>query len=57
MVGGGHRQLEHLEQSWLGGTGNRAGPGPKDLQTKPPNIDRSGKQTMYSQGAGGKTTY
>lgn len=57
MVGGGHRQLEHLEQSWLGGTGNRAGPGPKDLQTKPPNIDRSGKQTMYSQGAGGKATY
>lgn len=40
--------------TWLGGTGSRAGPVPRELQVEHLNIHRSGKQTMHSQGAGGK---
>lgn len=52
MVRGGHRQLEHLQQSWLGGTGSRAGAGNRELHMKHLGTHRSGKQARHGQGAG-----
>lgn len=49
MVCGGHRQLEHLEQSRLGGTA-ATGPGPRELQTE--HLTHTGQANrMHCQGS------